>query len=335
MAKATLWGPDGQHEIVDVGSARATELSKQHWQLSKDKASTVFSSVGSDSLSGTLPADQSLKPVQTEAGSPIGGLDALRQVMKTVSDRASAEAMKSGATNAFKGFEALGASPEKVSGNFVADIINFVEKSTQPTIQDEFTQMTSLIDNIEKYQKDLRDRNDQITANSQSIIDKSVANGMWQKMSDAQRQKLWTSAGYIGKPIVTQDISFQQFEDARGHIWNVGIDSRTGAVVRKDDLGLMGTPSKGPADTAEEDRLKTIAAFKADLVNPKGVGIDKGIAIHGEDVPAAQGSTKNKQGNPISDYVTRETLISKLQAKWGYLIAPEDIAQQVYDTYHE
>lgn len=180
----------------------------------------------------TLPnQSQAPTPEATQPGLPESGIDqlsALKIAMRNASDIATKQGIRTGLTNTMGAFGNQGITPEKVSGNLVGGIIDFVESNVKTPIESQFNNMSDIIDNITRKQEEIK-------SESQRQITQAISSGMWNSMDDTQRTALWTAAGYVGKPPLAKDdnISFYHTEDNQGNVWNVGYDKTTGAIIKK------------------------------------------------------------------------------------------------------
>lgn len=104
-----------------------------------------------------------------------------------------------------------------------------------------------------------------------------------------------------------------------------GMDLHEKLIAEEKALKLAG---KTPPKDTETARIEQVQQdFMADVMNPGKLGIEGKIATGGE-----EGVIDPITGE--SDYVTREELIRRLQAKWGrYGERPEDIEDAVYYVY--
>ncbi len=272
----------------------------------------------SGSLENTLPAESEL-PGQ------VDDLTALKIMLKESTNLAIKRGLVSGTQGALEGLAGMNITPEKISGGSFASIINMVEQNTVPAIKSEYEQMAMIIEGIA--QRRDQAKADELNARTEARdqISQMISSGMWNKMEDPQRVALWQAAGYAGDPTIMQKTSFYHTEDADGNVWNITYDSETGEVVRKENLGPIGTPSSSGTQSLEEKELekqeKLVKEFKDDLMDPKKVGIDRRIATKGEDQTDSQ------------TYISREEFLNKLIAKWGDQIEPEDIKRALYETY--
>lgn len=195
----------------------------------------------------TLPSQNvDSTPSAVESGLPSSGLDqlsALKIAMRNASIIAAKSGIKTGLQNTFSSMSEQGISPEKVSGNLVGGIIDFVESNVKTPIESQFNNMSDIIDNLTKKQEQLK-------SEAQQQITQSISSGMWNSMDDTQRTALWTAAGYVGKPPMAKDdnIAFYHTEDNQGNVWNVGYDKTTGAIIKKENLGPIGKASTDPEE---------------------------------------------------------------------------------------
>jgi len=217
----------------------------------------------------TLPSQNpGSEPVTS--GLPSSGLDqlsALKIALRNASDIATKSGIKTGLQNTFGAMGNQGISPEKVSGNLVGGIIDFVENNVKTPIESQFNNMSDIVDNITKKQ-------DQIKNEAQSQITQSISSGMWNQLEDTQREALWTAAGYVGKPPMVKDdnIAFYHTEDNQGNVWNVGYDKTTGAITKKENLGPIGKATTDPGEKPAtlQDATKAMASKLATRVGADG-----------------------------------------------------------------
>lgn len=280
----------------------------------------------SSSLKNTLPSEQKQNELPTgDMSGQVDEMTALQIMLRESTNLALKGGMKSGSEALLGGMAELGYTPEKMSGNFTANIIDFVEGQTVDKVTNQYELMAQIVDGISKKRE--QEKQDALNTRNEARdqISQMIGSGMWNKLEDGQRSALWQAAGYTGNPTTMQKTSFYHTEDADGNVWNIVYDSETGEVIKKENLGPIGTPSstgsQGQADNLAEKQAKLIKDFKDELMDPKKVGIDRRIATKGEE------QTDNQT------YVSREEFINKLIAKWGDQIEPEDIRRSVYEAY--
>jgi hypothetical protein len=193
-------------------------------------------------------------------------LSALKIAMRNASDVAARAGIKTGPQDTLGAFGNQGITPEKVSGNLVGGIIDFVEKQVRTPIESQFNNMSDIVDNIIK-------KADESKSDAKSQINSAITNGMWNDMSPEQRTKLWSAAGYVGAPVLAKDdsVAYYHTEDNAGNVWNVGYDKNTGAIVRKENLGPIGKASTSPADKVDlQTATKAMASKLATRVGSDG-----------------------------------------------------------------
>lgn len=276
-------------------------------------------------MTGSSPTSVGLIPggpsaVQTPSGS-IDQLSALKQVLGNMSTMAQQAGIVKNTGTLAAGLSVAGMGADHTPGSVLEQMMGIVESNTTKPIQQEFSNLQSTIESIANQRQ-------QATADAKTQLSTMMANGMWNKLTDAQRQTVWTAAGFLGKPEVQQKTGFEHTTDADGHVWNVQYDLTSGKILSKTDMGTIGKPSKGskggapsPIDGLSADQAKQVQAFNTDMLDPTKVGVKGGVATRGEE-----------QSDPTS-WVTRDQLIAKLTAKWGRIIDPNDIATAVYKAY--
>jgi len=220
----------------------------------------------------TLPVQNQAPTSGTpEAGLPSSGLDqlsALKIAMRNASDIAAKSGIKTGLTDTFGALGSQGISPEKVSGNLVGGIIDFVENQVRTPIESQFNNMSDIIDNLTRKQEEIK-------SEAKAQVSQAISAGMWNEMDDSQRQSLWTAAGYVGKPPLAKDdnMAFYHTEDNEGNVWNVGYDKNTGAIIKKENLGPIGRASSSPIEEEKitlQDATKAMASKLATRVGQDG-----------------------------------------------------------------
>lgn len=206
----------------------------------------VTANKSSQSLDQTLPSEKSL-PVNTAFGQ-VDQLTALKLAMGDMSRLALKQGLGGGTKAILGDLDKQGLGPEHIPGGTVGNIINFVENQVGNPIQNELSQMNSIIDAVGQQRNAAQDQ-----------VDKLISNGLWSQIDPTQRQKIWNAAGYTGAPTVTGKTSFEHFTDADGHVWNVQYDAATGDLISKTDFGPIGKGFKptgpGPDKLTDKEKL--------------------------------------------------------------------------------
>lgn len=298
-------------------------LYKPDQYLPPDKTGAIFLKEGVKPITGTFKVvgnqdgtlTQTLpKTLPTTGSSPqVDNLTAMQIVLQQMGALAQKQGLAKGTEAILGGFAQQGITPEHQPGSFAANIVNFVEQQTGNPIQQQLDTMNQIIEGVAR-QKDL----------AQNQIDKFMSNGIWSTLTDDARKQLWQAAGYTGTPTVTGKTAFEHFTDADGHVWNVQYDAVTGNIISKTDFGPIGKgfkPTGGGGGGTGKDELKARQDFSSDLADPTGVGIKLQIAANGEE-----------KDRPDL-YISRETLIQKLYAKYSWAYPLEDVRRAVYDAY--
>lgn len=192
----------------------------------------------------TLPAGEA--PAEPKADSFAALTIALREASRIALRRGT----KSGLTSTFGGMKSAvpGFAPEKVSGETVKNIIDFVEGQVGPTVQSEFTTMKDIVDGIQRNQEKLELSSEKLKGEAKDQITQAISSGMWNKMDYNQKKTIWQAAGYTGEPLQSEgDYSSQIVIDENGMGTNIIIDKTTGQVVKKESVGKVGS-AREPSD---------------------------------------------------------------------------------------
>jgi LysM repeat protein len=212
-----------------------------------------------------------------------GGLDQmtlLRRILANMGTNYTASGMKGGLQATMSGLESsAGFAPEKVSGNMVGSIIDFVEGQVKNPIEKEVNTFADTIDSIAKMNSYLEDRREKVADNARQMISQAISGNMWNAMDDNQRKSLWQAAGYEGTPILSKDEKKTTIVEVGGR--KILIDSQTGERIS--DLGSSGSI-------------------------PVGTIKSGGLAISGNDV--AGGQAKLNQSRGTDGYSDTNTYIS-------------------------
>lgn len=215
----------------------------------------------SPALPGSTP---DLTGNQLPQAAGIGQMGLLRKVLSKLSANYQASGMKSGLQSVTSG---LGPdfAPEKVSGNTMAGIMDFVERRVREPIQNDAKTLSDTIDSVAKMSAELQTQKEKVTDNARQMISQAISGNMWNEMSDAQRKSLWTAAGYVGEPVTAKDTNTGAYHvtDENGNVVNVVYDKTTGAIISQESLGKIG---KGTTkNTTDED--PEITSFKNDAAD--------------------------------------------------------------------
>jgi len=226
-------------------------------------------------LPASVPAGQSpalpgaapnLTGNQLPEASGIGQMSLLRRVLSKLSTNYQASGMKGGLQATMSGLEkSAGFSPEKVSGNMVSQIVDFVEGQVRNPIKETADTFADAIDSIAKINQEMSSQKEKVTDNARQLISQAISGNMWNDMSDAQRKSLWTAAGYAGDPVTAKDTNTGAYHvtDESGEVVNVVYDKTTGAIISQESLGKIG---KGTTKkTTDED--PEITSFKKDAAD--------------------------------------------------------------------
>ncbi len=205
---------DKQKQELDIAASRvaagtASALDKQNLEFAAKTYGYNYQDKPADSLNNTLPPDgtgapesaanpnPSPTPTSAEQVLPEGSVDSMT-ALKLALREASNIAIKSGVTTGTKtllgGMSDLGYSPEKVSGDLVSRIADFVGGQTINPIKSEFASISDSIDSIST-------RNKELKAEAKDQMDTMIKQGSWNKLTSDQRQEIWSAAGYSGSPI--------------------------------------------------------------------------------------------------------------------------------------
>jgi hypothetical protein len=243
--------------IPDKGASQAPAGS-----LEKTLPSAV-PAAQSPSLPGAAP---NLTGNQLPAAARIGQMSLLRRVLSKLSTNYQASGMKAGLQETMSGLEnSAGFSPEKVSGNMVGSIVDFVEGQVRKPIENEVQTFADAIDSIAKIDQETNAQKEKLADNARQMISQAISGNMWNAMDDNQRKSLWTAAGYAGEPVTAKDTNTAAYHttDADGNVINVVYDKSTGAIISQESLGQIG---KGTTKKVVDEDPE-ITSFKKDAAD--------------------------------------------------------------------
>ncbi len=190
----------------------------------------------------------------------------LRRVLSKLSTNYQASGMRSGLQETMSGLEkSAGFSPEKVSGNMVGSIVDFVEGQVRKPIENEVKTFADAIDSIAKINQETNAQKEKLADNARQMISQAISGNMWNDMADAQRKALWQAAGYAGEPVTAKDTNTSAYHatDEAGNVTNVVYDKSTGQIIKQESLGKIG---KGTTKKVVDEDPE-ITSFKKDAAD--------------------------------------------------------------------
>lgn len=213
------------------------------------------SQTSAGSLEKTLPASAPAAQSPALPGSTpdltgnqlpaAGGLDQmtlLRRVLANMGTNYTASGMKGGLQATMSGLEqSAGFAPEKVSGNMVGSIIDFVEGQVRKPIENEVQTFADAIDSIAKQQSELLTQQNQLRDDSRQQITQMNEIGAWDNLTPEQKTILWKNANYPGEPVATVSKKNTSLATVNGRV--VLVDTQTGSIIN--DLGKSGSTGNG------------------------------------------------------------------------------------------